>query len=238
MKNVKPRLARTSNAERALEGAAACLREIDRAYDLPNRCHVGASSSVPMCLLRCSAILRRRQHDAESPRRRVTGRERIREDPIDVVFLCAGARRLFVRPARDISFRSATRAFHVRPAFACSAISARVTLREYPGTSARTGKLRLLGGPPARFTLTGRSVNTLHFRGHKPRGVQYADRSTLPLCNVRTGQPRLADHTVCRRAEHDGAHRERSQKSQCRTTAAPRTCRIIPQRDVAFRPRS
>lgn len=43
MKNVKPRLACTSNAERSTEGVAACLRKIDRAHDRPNRCHVCTS---------------------------------------------------------------------------------------------------------------------------------------------------------------------------------------------------
>jgi len=47
VKDVEPRLARTSNAERSIEGVAACLREIDRTQDLLNRCHIDTSSSSP-----------------------------------------------------------------------------------------------------------------------------------------------------------------------------------------------
>ena len=44
MKDVELGLAHTSNAERSIEGLTAGLRRIDRAQDLSNRCHFGASS--------------------------------------------------------------------------------------------------------------------------------------------------------------------------------------------------
>ena len=39
VKDVEPRLAHTGNAERAVEGVTACLRQIDCAQDLLDRCH-------------------------------------------------------------------------------------------------------------------------------------------------------------------------------------------------------
>jgi len=58
VKNVEPGLARTSNAQRSIEGITARLREIDRAQDLLDSCHADTSPS-PWAVFRpawlCSA---------------------------------------------------------------------------------------------------------------------------------------------------------------------------------------
>ncbi len=46
VKDVEPGFARTSNAERPIKGITARPREIDRAQNLLNRCHIDTSSSI------------------------------------------------------------------------------------------------------------------------------------------------------------------------------------------------
>jgi len=113
MKDVEPGLAHTSNAERAIERVAACLREIDCANNLLDRRHRNTPNRLATSTSWCPDGLRWRFCNAKSPRRRVTRREGVGENLIDFALLFVGLVRLLVVPARRLSFMNIRRTFHV-----------------------------------------------------------------------------------------------------------------------------